>query len=156
MIYFWNGFKRMPDAQLEISLSKLEWCKANGKVAWEKETVDERAIYAVLKGVVLRHLKRTDEARASLQNDVLSHDRNIFKGGLKDNWTPPVAHYEMGVCYWVDYETDDNESDLDDAGAWLDKTAAWEAYDLDARVGLRVKTGQETIKRTKETRFGIL
>ena len=44
-----------------------------------------------------------------------------------------MAHYEMAVSYWGDYCENDRKSTLTEAKTWLDKCAAWEAYDLDAR-----------------------
>jgi len=133
MIYFWNGFKRMQPHHLEISMKKLEWSKEHSKIPFEKDTEDEQAIYAVLKAVVLRNLGQTEEARSLLKTDVVDKDRFALKGGFKDNWTCPVAHYEMGVTYWTDYDLSKSEQDLIDSASWLDKTAAWESYDLDAR-----------------------
>jgi hypothetical protein len=133
MIYFWNGFKRMLPDDLETSIEKLDWSKEHAKIPLEKDTDDERAIYAVLKAVVLRNLGKTEEARSLLKTDVVEKDRNVLKGGFKDNWTCPVAHYEMGVTYWRDYEKSMSEQDLVDSASWLEKTAGWESYDLDAR-----------------------
>jgi hypothetical protein len=133
MIYFWNGFKRMQPPHLEVSLKKLDWSKDHAKIPWDKDTEDERAIYAVLRGVALRNLGRTEEARSLFKAHVIEKDRNALKGGIKDNWTCPVAHYETGVTYWVDYDSSKSEQDLIDSASWLEKTAAWESYDLDAR-----------------------
>jgi Protein of unknown function (DUF3808) len=133
MIYFWNGYKRMPADRLEISLQKLGWSESSSNIAWAKDSVDEHAIFALLSATVLRNLKRTDEAREIMKKDIISRDRAELKGGLKDNWTCPVAHYEMGVTYWFDYLDSGMQSDLENCQQWLDKAAAWEAYDLDAR-----------------------
>lgn len=119
---------------LEHTLQKLDWSTTSSKLPWASESADEKAIYAVLKATVLRNLKRTTEARELMEEFVLSKDRNELKGGIKDNWTCPVAHYEMGVCYWVDYlSTADVTSNLPKSQEYLDKAANWEAYDLDAR-----------------------
>ena len=68
-----------------------------------------------------------------MREEILTHQIHEFKGGHKDNWTLPVAHYEMAVSYWRDYCEDDEKSTLSEAKGWLDKAASWEAYDLDAR-----------------------
>jgi hypothetical protein len=133
MIYFWNGFKKMPSDRLEESLEKLTWSESTGKIPWTEDTVDEHAIQAVLKATILRNLGRTEEARDIMEKKILSKDKSMFKGGLKDNWTCPVAHYEMGVNYWFDYHKSSKQSDLSSCIEWLDKAAAWESYDLDAR-----------------------
>ena len=133
MTYFWNGFKRMVLDQLELTLQRLDWSKKSAKVPWGSEDEDERAVAALLRGTVLRHLGRTEEARKVLKDNVTDLDRNLLKGGLKDNWTAPSAHYETGVTYWVDYQKTGEVENLVESQKWLDIVAAWEAYDLDAR-----------------------
>ncbi|RDI76794.1 hypothetical protein Vi05172_g13219 [Venturia inaequalis] len=150
MTYFWNGYKRMRPEHLERCLHKLAWSTSEANPHWSKENLDEQALLAVLQGTVLRNLGRTKEAREVLQSKVLSHPWAEFKGGYKDNWTCPVATYETAVSYWNDYCESSEQSDLKESSKWLDKVAAWEAYDLDARIGMRVKTGAETIKKEIE------
>jgi tetratricopeptide (TPR) repeat protein len=132
MIYFWNGYKRMRSEHLEVSMKKLDWSTSEANPYWSKESLDEQAILKLLRAVVLRNLDRREEARLVLQ-EVLAHQWHEFKGGLKDNWTLPVAHYEMAVTYWKDYCEDGNTTSLNEAKKWLDKASGWEAYDLDAR-----------------------
>jgi tetratricopeptide (TPR) repeat protein len=132
MIYFWNGYKRMSPEHLDTSLIKLDWANSDANPHWSLEDVDEISILNLLKGVVLRNLGRITEAREYLHL-VLSHSWVEFKGGLKDNWPLPVAHYEIAVTYWKDYCEDGNMSHLTEAKKWLDKAVGWEAYDLDAR-----------------------
>jgi hypothetical protein len=133
MMYFWNSFKRMGPEQLELTLTRLDWSIENAKVPWASDSVDEKAMWATLRGTVLRHLGRTEEARAMLKDHVTSLDRATLKGGLKDDWTSPSAHYETGVTYWVDYQATGDTSNLEKSREWLDIASAWEAYDLDAR-----------------------
>ena len=132
MIYFWNGYKRMQHAELEHCLERIAWSEANGRIDWAKEAVDEKGIYNILRGCVLRHLGQTEAARRSLQ-EVIDLDRSQFKSGLRDNWVPPSAHYEFGVCCWTDFRMTGNEADLKASEKWLNVVAAWESYDLDTR-----------------------
>ncbi|KAF2401401.1 hypothetical protein EJ06DRAFT_509035 [Trichodelitschia bisporula] len=152
MIYFWNGYKRMRPEHLEVSLEKLEaWASAENP-EWEKEALDEKAIYAALKAAALRNLGRREEAVELLDKEVIVHPWTDFKGGLKDNWTCPVAHYEKGVNMWFDFLStgSSNEVLLKESLKWLEKAASWESYDLDTRVGLRVSMSIETVKRELE------
>jgi len=150
MNFFWNGFKRMRPEHLEASLQKLAWSTSEANPHWAKETMDEISILMTLRASVLRNLGRREEAREILQKEVISHPWADFKGGVKDNWTCPVAHYEMAVGYWADYSESGDIADLKESSKWLDKVAVWETYDLDARVGMRVKAGTETIKKEFE------
>ena len=164
MIYFWNGNKRMTASQLQDSLNNLAWSEDVAQnPTWPKESLDEQAIIAVLRSALYRQLGLCEKARELLKKEVVYHERIEFKGGLRDDWTAPTAHYEMGACLWAEREGVNKagvekagfmERDLDrvrEAEAWVDKAAKWEAYELDARVGLKVATGLETLRawRTK-------
>jgi hypothetical protein len=150
MIYFWNGFKKMNQEQLEHCFTRLEWSTQNSKVPWEKESIDEQGVRSLLAAAILRHMSKTQEARDILQKGIMDHAHTLFKGNFRDNWTPPAARYEMAVTYWVDYLQSGDEKYLSESQNLLDVAANWEAYDLDVRVGLRVKTGLETVRRQKE------
>lgn len=132
LIYFWNGYKRMQPMELERCLEKISWSKEHGKVEWSRESVDEQGIYTMLRGTIFRHLNRIKEARIELK-ELAVQDRSQFKGGHKDNWTLPTAHYELAVTYWIDFKFSGLKADLVESQKWLEIVAAWESYDLDAR-----------------------
>ena len=156
MIFLWNGYKRQNGSQLETSLERLAWSETNNM--WSREGSDEKAVLAVLRAATLRNLGRWDEAKQTLRSDVLSIDKAELKGGLKDDWTAPSAHYEMGVVCWMQR----GEAVKERAGAevegrwvkecedWVEKAAKWESYELDARIGLKIATAQDTLKRWYE------
>ena len=85
-------------------------------------------------------------------------DRTELKGGLKDNWTAPVAHYEMGVICWKRRAVaakegsglEEEERWVRECKEWVEKAAKWEGYELDARFGVKVATAQDTLKRWME------
>ena len=169
MTYLWNGYKKMDDAQLEISLSNLSWSESNPH--WRKEGVDERAILALLKSAVLRNQRKHDEAKHILKSEILCHEPAVFKGLHQDNWTAPTAHYEMAVNIWmerheyrkqygtglVDPENATREitkSGLEgdaelvaECKKWVEKARGWEKYELDARIGMKVTTAGDAIKK---------
>ncbi|KAF2199919.1 hypothetical protein GQ43DRAFT_442032 [Delitschia confertaspora ATCC 74209] len=151
MIYFWNGYKRMRADHLEASLEALAWSESKENLYWGKEGLDEMAIKALLTAATLRSLDRTGEARKALEEQILSQDRSLFKGGLKDNWTAPTARYEMAAIVYGEAE---RAGPLEKQGAllgecrnWLEEVARWESYDLDARIGMKVTTGKSTLRR---------
>lgn len=76
MIYLWNGLKKMPVAELEKSLKKLDWERTSQS---EKHTsnLDEVALQAVAKAGILRNLGRLEEARAVLKDKILRHDKYV-------------------------------------------------------------------------------
>ena len=150
MIYFWNGYKRMDVAQLEHSLDALAWSEDPARNPnWFHEGLDEHAILAVLRAATLRNLERYDEAKALLKREVLSHDKALFKGHLKDDWMCPTAHYEMAANLWLGRQEVGEKQAVKEALEWLEKTAKWEGYELDTRIGLKVTTGLDTLRKWK-------
>lgn len=191
MVFFWNGYKRMTAARLEDSLRNLAWSEnLHQNPHWEKEDLDEQAILAVLRASIYRNLYKHEEAKALLKKEVLCHDKALYKGLNKDDWTAPTAHYEMGVNLWMqrsqyireygaaipDPSTDraslsqkspteiapdqarntnelldvDIEKDaklVDECREWIDKASKWERYDLDARIGLKVTTAADALRK---------
>lgn len=143
MIYFWNGYKRMRDDHLQISLENLAWSESDQNPYWEKESLDEKSILAVLRAATLRSMGKTTQAKEILQTDIISHDRTLFKGHLKDNWTAPCARYEMAANLWREADKDGKPEEhlplLDECKTWLVEVSNWESFDLDARYadGLR-------------------
>ena len=82
MMYFWNGYKRMDNDDFAKSLIALDWKKEQ----LQDDAIDEKAIHSLLTSVVLRNMGELDGARDHLQ-EVLSIDKFLLKGGLKDDWT---------------------------------------------------------------------
>lgn len=168
MIFFWNGFKKMDVTQLETSLSNLQWSVSNPE--WKNEDLDERAILSILEAVILRNLRRHTEAKRVLRQEILCHDPQAFKGQNKDDWTAPIAHYEMGVNLWMERRTyikqhghrletpetgippPDPVDATHDAAlvqecrTWIEKTKNWDKYELDVRLGVKVTAAYNTIK----------
>ena len=152
MIYFWNGHKRMDGNQLQVSLDALAWsedpaCNPHS----HREGLDEHAILAVLRAAIFRAQGEHVTARELLKKEVISHDRALLKGNLKEDWTCPTAHYEMGANLWL--ERDGSEGDRErvkEAEGWLEKAGSWEKYELDARIGLKITTGSETLRGWKK------
>ncbi|EFR00408.1 hypothetical protein MGYG_03412 [Nannizzia gypsea CBS 118893] len=176
MNFFWNGHSRMPDEQLEVALQNLAWSESNQ--TWASEPLDEHSILALLRASLLRAQRKHTEAKAILKSEILCHDRTLYKGSNKDDWTCPSAHYEMAANIWMERhcyrsfgrattipasERDGHAEDEDEATRaaeddqkvheckeWLEKVYKWEAYELDARIGLKVTTAQETITKWEE------
>ncbi|MCJ1356601.1 MAG: Mitochondrial outer membrane protein iml2 [Icmadophila ericetorum] len=160
MIYFWNGYKKMNPVQLKESLERLSWSKnTTFNPTWEKESPDERTILSVLEAATLRNLGEYSSAKSLLEKEVLHQDKSVLKGGnsFKDNWTLPVANYEMAVNLWLQRsrgssaEEEARDSELvTEAESWIERVSKWESYELDARIGLKVATAQETLKKWRE------
>jgi hypothetical protein len=137
MIYFWNGTKRMQVRHLETSLENLAWSDSAANPHWEKESLDEKSILAILRASAYRNMNRTTEAKAIIENEIIPHDKQLFKGYLKDNWTAPCARYEMAANLWREADADGQPAQhmdtLNKCRDWLQEVTQWDGFDLDAR-----------------------
>lgn len=128
-----------------------------------KESNDEKAVLSLLRAALHRQLGDTTSARRLLRTHIIDgHSLDEFRGDLKENWAPPIARYEMAVCAWTESgagRTEGMESTpskvhpsirkkrLLECGKLLDEVAASERYDLDSRFGIKITTGQDTLKK---------
>ncbi|KAK5996788.1 Inclusion body clearance protein IML2 [Cladobotryum mycophilum] len=159
MCYVWNGQKRMGPDQLEKGVEYLKWERCTAKkeaVDVMKAEKDEVAVWALSMASLLRGMGKLDEARTVLKENVLVHDRSIFKGVIKDDYVLPSAHYEMGAISWAECcapppgegekETlEYRRKKMLECEEQLNIVKTWEAFVLDARIGMRATSGLETL-----------
>lgn len=131
----------MSPPNLETSLSRLSVSPS--------EPADELAISALLRATCLRCLDRVEDAKTLLQDSVLCYDWSQIKAcDHADNWPTPVAYYELSVCSWQEAGGQDGDKKLlEKCSEFLAKVEKWEAFDLDARIGLKLTTARETLSR---------
>ncbi|OPB40280.1 hypothetical protein A0O28_0003590 [Trichoderma guizhouense] len=158
MCYVWNGQKRMATEHLEKGLDYLNWerCTASKEdVAKIQAEKDEMAVWAVSRASLLRGAEKLDEARALLNEKVVDLDRSVFKGASKDDYVLPAAIYELGAIAWAECcnppEGEEKEileyrrKKMLECEEQINKVKVWEAYTLDARIGMRATSGLETL-----------
>lgn len=63
----------------------------------------------------------------------------------------PTAHYEMAVCLWHQHGPGEHNEEIK---GWLTKAANWGAYELDTRVGMKIQTALDTVRRYSEAATG--
>lgn len=162
MIYLWNGSKRMPVKFLEKALENSAWERCTAPppaVETFQSTLDEKTIGSLCRAALLRSLGRTEEARALLEQDILIQDRAAFKGPLKDDYIPAAAQYETAAIAWQEasepalHLSNPSEAEIEafrrkrveECEAALKRLVQWESYLLDARIGMKVQTGLDTV-----------
>ncbi|KAG5957882.1 hypothetical protein E4U57_001677 [Claviceps arundinis] len=157
--YMWNGQKKMGSQELELALTHLDWsrCTARREVIDKLKTEkDDLAVWAIGMSSILQGVGKTDDAVHLLQQNVLLHDKSVFKGRQQDDYVLPVANYELAVIAWAQCSNPpkglaDEEvleyrrAKADECQAHLERVRSWESYVLDARVGMRVQSGLETL-----------
>ncbi|TVY18861.1 Mitochondrial outer membrane protein iml2 [Lachnellula arida] len=151
MVYFWGGAKKEDEVQLQISLDTVKWERTTHPEKLEDD-LDESAIKALLEACMLRNLGRYDESRTILQNEILNHERQEFKGHLKDDWMLPAANYEMACLAWNEKDLpsispDEHKAKVLECEEWLKKTQNWDQYVLDTRVSFKLTTSLLTVRR---------
>ncbi|KAG5951935.1 hypothetical protein E4U53_001970 [Claviceps sorghi] len=157
--YMWSGQKKMSSKEMELALTHLDWnrCTAGPEVMDELRTEeDDVAVWAISMSSILQGMGKVDEAVQVLEQNVLLHDRSVFKGRQKDDYVLPVANYELAVVAWTQccrppQGLSDEEAlqyrhaKTDECQRHLEKVKTWESFVLDARVGMRVQSGLETL-----------
>lgn len=137
IVYFWNGYKRMRSTHIDASLANLAWSESAENPHWAKESLDEKAILALLRAACLRSKGETAQAKETLQKEIISHDKTLFKGHNKDAWTAPCARYEMAANVWreadIEARPEQHPEMMEECKKYLLEVSGWESYDLDAR-----------------------
>ncbi|KAH6678782.1 breast cancer protein [Plectosphaerella plurivora] len=161
MAALWCGTKRMAAGELAKMEAGLAWerCTApEAAVETMRATADERAVRAVTLAAVCRCQGRVADARKLLDDEVFCHDKNLLKGGNRDDYALPNAHYELAALAWFEAAAPP-AADVDaaatkarrvakakEAQGHLDTVVAWEPFLFDARLGMRVQAGVQTLK----------
>ncbi|KAG5982814.1 hypothetical protein E4U55_001308 [Claviceps digitariae] len=157
--YMWSGQKKMSSKEMELALTHLDWnrCTAEpGVVDALKTEEDDVAVWAIGMSSILQGMGKMDEAVQLLEQNVLLHDKSVFKGRQRDDYVLPVANYELAVIAWTQccnppVELSGKEAleyrraRADECQAHLERVKTWESFMLDARVGMRVQSGLETL-----------
>lgn len=160
MTYLWNGQKKMREPELKKSEEMLSWSRLTAPEEAQKKIkaeIDEQAARDLCRAAVARTLGNLNEAR-ELLDSILAMDKQAFKRPNRDDFALPSANYEMAVLAWAEVQNpelrgEDAKGDEDwlrekteECQSWLEKLTKWEAFILDARIGMRVQTGMDTLR----------
>lgn len=150
IIYFWNGFKKMAPKHVRMTFDVLNDSESHLQEIDCQDT-DEHAALAILRATALRTEGKYAEAVNLLRDKVVSIAHDLTKSGFRDNWAPPTAYYELAANNWASKnEHKDSKEEMvrlvRESQDWLEKASKWESYELEARTGMRITTGLNTVK----------
>ncbi|CAK7269379.1 Mitochondrial outer membrane protein iml2 [Sporothrix epigloea] len=166
MAYFWGSAKKLPDDLLELALNKyLPWerCTADALVvAAFQDAPDESGVGSLCKAALLRALGRLGEAQVVLDKELFVHERAAFRGPNKNDYVLAAGHYEAGVILWLQASDPSyfpsgelsvdayRHQKVNESLAQLERVANWETFVLDARIGMKLRTGLDTVQWLKK------
>ncbi|KAK6363628.1 Mitochondrial outer membrane protein iml2 [Orbilia blumenaviensis] len=142
MIYMWNGFTRMNDELIAQSIKSIEWQPPAEEAENPKSCItelDEKVVQSFLKAVLARHLGEFSKAREIFEKEVVTVDKLKLK---EENWVLPSTQYEIAVIIWKEHGVKESKT----IHEHLTKSASWESYELDNRLGLRASMGLDVLK----------
>lgn len=151
LVYFWNGYNRKSEEELELSLKLLDF-----PIPKQKNLNDELMINEFLRSVVLRSLGKVKEGLAVLDQEVLSKyvtSISPFKH-TKMTYSPylyPTALYEKTMFIWMlrILKSDAKVHTLaSEAREWLKRAEIVGDigdYELSNRTGMRIKAASDRL-----------
>lgn len=156
LVYFWNGYNRMPTKDVELLLRMLKF--SSGPHAQFEETMDEAMIRNFYLSVCIRKLGNVQGAIDLLDKEVLSKfvTQDIPGSPIKFTkmtYSPylyPTAMYERAISMWVKHYKTDGALAVKESLAWLKKGETVSDvgdYELSNRTSMRIKAATERIEQ---------
>lgn len=151
LMYFWNGYNRMPEADLKIAQKLLDYNVS--KHAAFPEHSNNGMVRNLLQAITLRRLGHIDEGLQLLDSKVLKHiivlqphnQKEPYKyvRHLDDPWLYPTAMYERALFIWKQQGVDG----LDSSRQWLNYAQGYsEDYELSTRVSMKIKAASDRLE----------
>lgn len=150
LTYFWNGYNRMPQEQLLIAQTMLDYNIS--PLAKIPETQDQSMIRNFLHSIVLRRLGEVSKGQEIIDEAVLKNiitlqstsKKEMYKFIRRDEdpWLYPSALYEKALFIWKDQGIEG----LDDSKDWLKKAQSYaDDYELSTRVSMKIKAAVDRL-----------
>lgn len=175
LVYFWNGFNRMTERELNLSLKILGYSGASGSVLSEnqenknfakfEETEDEAMIRYFLQSISLRLLGKISEGLSILDSEVLSKyvlqgSQNLpfkYKRMTYSPYLYPTALYEKSVFIWL-LRTSKNDFDIrhliKESKFWVKNAETVSNvgdYELSNRTSMKIKAAADRLAQLELT-----
>lgn len=156
LIYFWNGYNRMPEDILQRLIDMLEFSALEH--AMIPETPDESMIRNLFQSICLRRLGKVEEGKMQLQTEVISKymiEENPLRFH-KMSYSPylyPTALHERGLFEWDSYCKVDRAKAVAKTVSWLKKAEVVSDvgdYELSNRTSMRIKAATERLEQVSK------
>lgn len=172
LIYFWNGYNRMNEPELKLTLTLLGYSGAlnsdysannnEQKFAKFEENEDEAMIRYFFQSITLRLLNRLSEGVSLLDSHVISKfvtqdSPNMPFKFIKMTYSPylyPTALYERSMFVWL-LRTSKKSANLreaiEESKSWLKKAemVGDGDYELSNRTGMKIKAAGDRLDQFK-------
>lgn len=147
--YFYNGYNRMVQEDLEIAKKMLTEYK---NPAIEVMDSDQELIRNLLLSLTMRRLGDIEDGCRLLDEQVLSKVINIDESGnftyikkTEDPWAYPTALYERALFSW---KLKGMEG-LPESKMWLERAEGYAAdYELSSRIGMKIKAALDRVEHS--------
>ncbi|ODV77877.1 uncharacterized protein CANTADRAFT_55217 [Suhomyces tanzawaensis NRRL Y-17324] len=167
LMYFWNGYNRMTERELKISLKLLgysapkekEYSANSDSATYYKidETLDEAMIRAFLQGIALRGIGKVAEGLSLLDTEVIGkyviseYPQFRFTKMTYSPYLYPTALSERAMFVWTLRTSIGGELDIKQAllecKNWLKKGSEVGDgdYELSNRTGFKIKAAEDSL-----------
>ncbi|KAG7891006.1 hypothetical protein KL936_002290 [Ogataea polymorpha] len=166
LVYFWNGYNRMTEEQLRLSIELLGYSAdaikdrdldLENPVTHEpyskiSEAREEAMIRHTLQAISLRRLGKIEEGSKLLDSAVISNMTENGKVGVNQKllkltenpWLYPTALYEKALFCWKQQGFDG----LEESKNWLKKSQTYggDDYELSTRVSMKTKAALDRLE----------
>lgn len=151
LMYFWNGYNRMPEKDLRLAQVLLDYSVSDHSAIPEHE--NHSMIRSLLQAITLRRLGNIDEGLAILDKKVIKNiivlQPNVRKEPYKyihhteDPWLYPTAMYERALFVWKQIGVDGLETSKE----WLVYAQGYaDDYELSTRVSMKIKAATDRLE----------
>lgn len=151
VIYFWNGYNRMPEADLELSQKLLDYSISS--CAKIKEDKYQKMSRSLLHSLIYRRLGDLEKGHSLLDKEIIQKividqpenkkEPYRFIKLTHDPWLYTSSLYEKSLFIWKDKGIEG----LDESIEWLKRAQSYaDDYELSTRVSMKVKAALDRLE----------
>lgn len=157
LVYFWNGYNRMPVKDLKLLHRLLEF--SVGPNARFPEPSDEAMIRNLFQSLALRQSGQAAEGLKILDDDVIGKFVEDPSGAFKVTrmtylpYLYPTAVYERAMFVWILKAEKDTKGAITEGLGWLKKAETVSDigdYEMSNRTSMRIKAASERLEQLRD------